>query len=1104
MGSLQTPSPHRGDRRRLFAAFVLMLISACAVVGIVQVTDDTDASESTDYYSGLVHTSEIAFHINLDSLDPAKGLIDPSNVIKSAQRYSGDLSTSLSVVWSNMAVGAEIVLPTYLPGTKTALAEVSTYDGGESTYEGHYYLSGWSTTANGAVVMNPGDRFEVPEDDVTLYAIWTKIEQSMHDAAYHFENAEAQLVSGRTYTHTVFTDGKSPGGTDGDFHIFYLVTSYGEIDLRSRNAAIDAPSCFSYETSGSNLTFSSQNMKAGNYPIAVYDKDSDGIQVWWLVSVEDPLASGTFSYTYEPGVSGSSAPAGGTARYGQAFDLSGGASMSNPDTTKTLAGWTVRDGSKTTARFALGQRVVMYDILAATADSDGGIVLRADWEAAAGAVVLSMDGASLRNVTAYSVRQGQVINLPSEATTDDGSGVMKEGKTLIGWSTITQNTSLNGVALYAPGAPVPIGSSLLKAEAFFWDTDRLDELCTVTYNYNGGQGTVGTQKVPRENFLYLPMHQIAAPSDMEFIGWSEKKDATEADVLNDDVVQVPDSYSYTLYAVYREMGSSGGNDEDASHNVWFNLNGGHGSVSSQSVRNGGYAMMPAAWPTGAIYKEGYVLDCWTDQSTGTAWSFDSNPVTKDTILKASWIQHFTYAIDPDDGMRVTITVLPGESKRTPGSPYDQSFTVDWGDGTKDGSTSHTYTGVQTAYRVTVTSQLSDTVSVSSYRTLTGLEGEIDPQPVNVVVTFHAGEGEFPDGSTRKTVTIGKGETVPEPDTPDLVPVVDGGAFRCWTRNGIDFDFDTTVHANITLTASYTDIFTVGFDLNYDGAEPVEPVRVASGKSMILPPAGTRDGYTMTGWFARADGIGKSVGDPGASYTPTRDITLYAIWKPIPQDEKAEYTVSFDTGSGAPRDPMTVEAGGSITLPDSEWSGHTLSRWYFGSEPVGAPYEQYIPTESCTLRAKWLDEETGKEVDPGDVLIPEANIVIDATDTGWTLRGSGKNAQSFAWEISDDGGLTWSSLGVGKTLILGKDGYTLPGTYKVKLTVTSAMGHTASSTDVFIVAASSQGGEGPTVDPPEEERGLLDKVLDLISGNSWVLVLLIIGIAAALYHLRWFV
>lgn len=39
---------------------------------------------------------------------------------------------------------------------------------------------------------------------------------------------------------------------------------------------------------------------------------------------------------------------------------------------------------------------------------------------------------------------------------------------------------------------------------------------------------------------------------------------------------------------------------------------------------------------------------------------------------------------------------------------------------------------------------------------------------------------------------------------------------------------------------------------------------------------TRDGYTFLGWYTAADD-GTKVGDGGASYTPTGDITLYAHW-----------------------------------------------------------------------------------------------------------------------------------------------------------------------------------------------------------------------------------
>lgn len=50
-------------------------------------------------------------------------------------------------------------------------------------------------------------------------------------------------------------------------------------------------------------------------------------------------------------------------------------------------------------------------------------------------------------------------------------------------------------------------------------------------------------------------------------------------------------------------------------------------------------------------------------------------------------------------------------------------------------------------------------------------------------------------------------------------------------------------------------------------------------AIALPATPIRDGYTFLGWYTAAEG-GTKVGDGGASYTPTGNVTLYAHWEKI--------------------------------------------------------------------------------------------------------------------------------------------------------------------------------------------------------------------------------
>ena len=49
-----------------------------------------------------------------------------------------------------------------------------------------------------------------------------------------------------------------------------------------------------------------------------------------------------------------------------------------------------------------------------------------------------------------------------------------------------------------------------------------------------------------------------------------------------------------------------------------------------------------------------------------------------------------------------------------------------------------------------------------------------------------------------------------------------------------------------------------------------------GTALILPTPTGEEGWTFKGWYTAASG-GKKIGNAGASYTPTEDITLYAQW-----------------------------------------------------------------------------------------------------------------------------------------------------------------------------------------------------------------------------------
>ncbi|MCL2879006.1 MAG: InlB B-repeat-containing protein, partial [Treponema sp.] len=88
-----------------------------------------------------------------------------------------------------------------------------------------------------------------------------------------------------------------------------------------------------------------------------------------------------------------------------------------------------------------------------------------------------------------------------------------------------------------------------------------------------------------------------------------------------------------------------------------------------------------------------------------------------------------------------------------------------------------------------------------------------------------------------------------------------------------------------------DKYTVTFDGNGNtgGTVPAKLTQSEAGAAVTIPGAGNlvKTGNAFSGWNTQADGKGTAV--PAGSYTPTADITLYAQWSPIADDE---YVITF--------------------------------------------------------------------------------------------------------------------------------------------------------------------------------------------------------------------
>ncbi|MBE7018678.1 MAG: hypothetical protein E7413_02220 [Ruminococcaceae bacterium] len=112
---------------------------------------------------------------------------------------------------------------------------------------------------------------------------------------------------------------------------------------------------------------------------------------------------------------------------------------------------------------------------------------------------------------------------------------------------------------------------------------------------------------------------------------------------------------------------------------------------------------------------------------------------------------------------------------------------------------------------------------------------------------------------------------------------------------------------ITLYAQWQEAisYTVTYNANSGSVSPASATY--EGTALTLPNP-TRTGYTFNGWYTAASG-GTKVGNAGAEYTPSSNITLYAQWT------IGSYTVKVSaTNATVKINNTTVANNGSINIP----------------------------------------------------------------------------------------------------------------------------------------------------------------------------------------------
>ena len=183
------------------------------------------------------------------------------------------------------------------------------------------------------------------------------------------------------------------------------------------------------------------------------------------------------------------------------------------------------------------------------------------------------------------------------------------------------------------------------------------------------------------------------------------------------------------------------------------------------------------------------------------------------------------------------------------------------------------------------------------------------------------------------------------------PTKEGYTFIGWYNGESEWDFETPVTADLTLTAKWQiNQYTITFDTA--GGSEVPSITQDYGTAITPPAAPTRTGYTFAGWDREIP-----------TTMPAGDMTITARW------QVNQYTITFKPENGGQDIVIKQDYGTAITAPANPTkTGYTFAGW-------DKTIPTTMPAGDMTITARWTEnrviviirpDDSKDEPDPGIV------------------------------------------------------------------------------------------------------------------------------------------
>ena len=814
---------------------------------------------------------------------------------------------------------------------------------------------GWSTSANGNVVYQPGDLYDVNQDggNVTLYAKWEKAK----------------------YTATVKLNGGSYNGSTKDF----TISKYPGEEI-----SIGAPTRSKHNFTGYKLTMDNND---GNAPTSVTQSASGfkGIMQMGNFTLNAQWTPWKHTVRYDANAKNDTSVKGIPASQSKTANVDIKLSSSVPTRNGyTFLGWNTKADGKGTA-YAAG---AIYKN-----DQNGGTVtLYAQWTP--WKHVLHYN----KNVPTSSTSQ-TVSNMPVDQTKTFGQLMTisnlvptRKGYTFAGWYTQSNGTGTK----YNPGSNYAAdqngGTVNLYAKWTPW-----------TYNIKYDQNVKSTSS--SKTVTDMPAAQTKTQeidvtlSSMTpkrngyiFAGWSTSANGSVEYKPGSRFTKDLDSNgaSITLYAVWTPW----------KHTIHYNSNiptnapTGTTTVSNmpgdQTKTFDEKLMISSNKPT----RKGYNFAGWSTSANGNVvyqpgaeYKNDQNGGTVTLYAKwTAWKHTVTYDKNvPANSKKTDVKNMPGNQTKI----YDQNLTLQSNVPTRIGYTFVKWTtnkdGTGTAYQPGSQysyNRDSDGGTVTLYAVWT---------PWKYTVRY---DKNVPANSSSQTVSnMPADQTKTEEVNLTLSsnkPSRNGYIFNGWQAQingkavdyqpGATLSYDPDVKGSvITLKAKWTAWkHTIHYDKNVPASSkktnvtnmPGDQVKVFDTALSIQPMVPKRTGYTFKGWSTTANG--KAEYQPGNKYNHDQNdgtVTLYAVWTPW------KYKVQYDKNVSADSSSQTVS-----NMPTDQTK----------TEEVVLTLSSNKPSRNGYIFNGWQAQINGKAVDyqPGAKLSYDVDdkdgstIILKAQWTPW--------------------------------------------------------------------------------------------------------------------------